>query len=102
VFTELQEGLFPILNEYKDLLFTARTSQNAAEIRSLYVLHAINHLLKYAHTPLSPLMLVADASATLLLTSYCLTRTRDNILKNSAKLNAASEEKRALLYVSRA
>lgn len=48
VFTDLQEGLFPAMNEYKDLLFTGRTGQNAAEIRSLYVLHAINHLLKYA------------------------------------------------------
>jgi U3 small nucleolar RNA-associated protein 25 len=48
VFTDLQEGLFPVMNEYKDLLFTGRTGQNAAEIRSLYVLHAINHLLKYA------------------------------------------------------
>lgn len=69
VFTDLQEGLFPAMNEYKDLLFTGRTGQNAAEIRSLYVLHAINHLLK----------------------------TRDTILKNSAKLNATAEEKKALL-----
>jgi len=69
VFTRLQEALFPVLNEYKDLFFSARTSQNAEELRALYVLHAINHLLK----------------------------TRDIILKNSAKINAAPEEKRALL-----
>lgn len=71
VFTALQEGLFPIINDYRDLMFTNRTGQNASELRALYVLHVINHL----------------------------TKSRDIIMKNSAKINAASEEKRALMYV---
>jgi hypothetical protein len=46
VFSPLQETLFPIFNEYTDLLYTTRTWQNASEIRALYVLHALNHTLK--------------------------------------------------------
>ncbi|KAF9988004.1 rRNA-binding ribosome biosynthesis protein utp25 [Modicella reniformis] len=58
IFTPLQEALIEPINQYKDLLFTNRTMQNAKEIRNLYVLHAINHVYK----------------------------TRDRILKNSGKL----------------
>jgi hypothetical protein len=50
------------MNEYKDLFFSARTTQNAGEIRSLYVLHAINHLLKYAHLPAMGALLFVSTS----------------------------------------
>lgn len=47
VFTPLQESLFPIFNEYVDLLYLTRSTKNAEQIRSLYMLHALNHTLKY-------------------------------------------------------
>lgn len=46
------------MNEYRDILFTNRSMENAKEIRNLYALHALNHVFK----------------------------TRDRILKNSGKL----------------
>ncbi|KAI1317319.1 rRNA-binding ribosome biosynthesis protein utp25 [Mortierella claussenii] len=58
IFTPLQEALVEPITEYKDILFTNRSMQNAKEIRNLYVLHALNHVFK----------------------------TRDRILKNSGKL----------------
>ncbi|KAG0261999.1 hypothetical protein DFQ27_002676 [Actinomortierella ambigua] len=57
-FTPLQRALMEPLNEYKDILFTNRTIENAQEIRNLYVLHALNHIFK----------------------------TRDRVLKNTTKL----------------
>ncbi|KAF9106747.1 rRNA-binding ribosome biosynthesis protein utp25 [Mortierella sp. GBA35] len=58
IFTPLQQALVEPVTEYRDILFTNRTIQNAKEIRNLYTLHALNHVLK----------------------------TRDRILKNSGKL----------------
>ncbi|KAK3812202.1 MAG: hypothetical protein J3Q66DRAFT_302014 [Benniella sp.] len=58
IFTPLQEALVEPINEYKDILFTNRTIQNAKEIRNLYALHAANHVNK----------------------------TRDRILKNTGKI----------------
>ncbi|KAG0204610.1 rRNA-binding ribosome biosynthesis protein utp25 [Mortierella sp. GBA30] len=58
VFTPLQQALIEPMNEYRDILFTNRTMQNAKELRNLYSLHALNHVFK----------------------------TRDRILKNTGKL----------------
>lgn len=44
--TSLQKELFSIINNYQDLLFMQRTFDNADEIRFLYCLHAVNHVLK--------------------------------------------------------
>eukprot|EP01124_Arcella_intermedia_P022011 TRINITY_DN3185_c0_g1_i1.p1 TRINITY_DN3185_c0_g1~~TRINITY_DN3185_c0_g1_i1.p1 ORF type:complete len:748 (-),score=195.91 TRINITY_DN3185_c0_g1_i1:31-2274(-) len=46
IFTPLQEHLFPIINDYYDLLYCSRDYHNFTELRSLYVLHALNHVLK--------------------------------------------------------
>jgi U3 small nucleolar RNA-associated protein 25 len=83
-FTPLQSKLFPIINEYYDLFFAQRSLQNAAEVRDLYLLHAWNHVLKYN---------VLDV----LLLTVC--RTRDRVLKNNAKLNAADPAARGKMYV---
>ncbi|KAF8935328.1 rRNA-binding ribosome biosynthesis protein utp25 [Dissophora ornata] len=58
IFTPLQEALIEPINEYRDILFSNRSMQNAKEIRNIYTLHALNHVFK----------------------------TRDRILKNSGKL----------------
>ncbi|KAF9201060.1 rRNA-binding ribosome biosynthesis protein utp25 [Haplosporangium sp. Z 27] len=58
IFTPLQQALIEPITEYRDILFTNRSMQNAKEIRNLYTLHALNHVFK----------------------------TRDRILKNSGKL----------------
>ncbi|KAG0036833.1 rRNA-binding ribosome biosynthesis protein utp25 [Podila clonocystis] len=58
LFTPLQDALVEPINEYRDILFTNRTMQNAKEIRNLYALHALNHVYK----------------------------TRDRILRNTGKL----------------
>ncbi|KAF9897635.1 rRNA-binding ribosome biosynthesis protein utp25, partial [Lobosporangium transversale] len=57
-FSPLQEALVEPITEYRDILFTNRSMENSKEIRNLYVMHALNHVLK----------------------------TRDRILKNSGKL----------------
>uniref|UniRef100_A0A7S2SMD6 U3 small nucleolar RNA-associated protein 25 n=1 Tax=Mucochytrium quahogii TaxID=96639 RepID=A0A7S2SMD6_9STRA len=44
--TELQETLLSPLSKYSDVVFSSRTLDNAAEIRELYVLHVLNHVLK--------------------------------------------------------
>lgn len=44
--TGLQKELFSIINNYQDLLYTERTFANAEEIRFIYCLHAVNHVLK--------------------------------------------------------
>lgn len=54
----MQDALVEPINEYRDILFTNRTMQNAKEIRNLYALHALNHVYK----------------------------TRDRILRNTGKL----------------
>ncbi|XP_046832461.1 U3 small nucleolar RNA-associated protein 25 homolog [Vespa crabro] len=44
--TKLQKELFSIINNYQDLYYPERTFSNAEEIRFVYCLHAINHILK--------------------------------------------------------
>lgn len=46
VFTPLQKELFSIINNYQDLYYPERTFTNADEIRYIYCLHVINHMLK--------------------------------------------------------
>ena len=55
----LQDELFAAMSTYKDLYFCQETLNNLEEIRLVYVLHALNHMLK----------------------------TRRKILKNNEKLN---------------
>ncbi|CAI8024360.1 Digestive organ expansion factor homolog [Geodia barretti] len=64
--TDIQRHLFPIIASYKDLLFSHRTVENSEELRRLYVLHILNHVLK----------------------------TTSRILKNNHKLLQASKEGR--------
>ncbi|SPP73180.1 digestive organ expansion factor homolog [Drosophila guanche] len=42
----LQSELFHIANNYQDLYYPHRTHSNAEEIRYMYCLHALNHMLK--------------------------------------------------------
>lgn len=44
--TPLQKELFSMINNYQDLCYPDRTYHNAEEIRFVYCLHTINHLLK--------------------------------------------------------
>ncbi|KAM4693895.1 U3 small nucleolar RNA-associated protein 25 homolog isoform 2-T2 [Discoglossus pictus] len=46
-FTPLQRELFTIMNSYKDLFYPSRTATSQGEeIRHVYCLHALNHVLK--------------------------------------------------------
>ncbi|KAF4538154.1 Digestive organ expansion factor predicted [Lasiodiplodia theobromae] len=57
-FNDLQKGLAAPLFAYQDILFGARTPQNAESLRQITCLHALNHIFK----------------------------TRDRVLKNNARL----------------
>ncbi|XP_042302069.1 LOW QUALITY PROTEIN: U3 small nucleolar RNA-associated protein 25 homolog [Sceloporus undulatus] len=47
LFTPLQKELFDIMNSYKDLFYPERTAlRNGEEVRHVYCLHALNHVLK--------------------------------------------------------
>lgn len=46
VFTPLQKELFSIFNNYQDLYYPERSFSNADEIRYVYCLHVVNHMLK--------------------------------------------------------
>ncbi|KAL7311382.1 rRNA-binding ribosome biosynthesis protein utp25 [Mucor circinelloides] len=63
-FTPLQDHLFHQMNNYRDMVFCNRSLSNAKEIRNAYALHALNHI----------------------------TKTRDRVLKNNAKLSKAQKE----------
>ncbi|KAI0229305.1 Digestive organ expansion factor-like protein [Lamellibrachia satsuma] len=44
--TPLQHSIFTTLNGYQDLYYPERTRHNAEQLRLVYCLHAINHILK--------------------------------------------------------
>lgn len=44
--TQLQKEIFSIINNYQDLYYSERTFLNADQIRFVYCLHVINHILK--------------------------------------------------------
>ncbi|EFN87437.1 digestive organ expansion factor homolog [Harpegnathos saltator] len=44
--TPLQQELFSVINNYQDLYYPERSFSNADQIRFVYCLHAINHILK--------------------------------------------------------
>ncbi|RWS16294.1 Digestive organ expansion factor-like protein [Dinothrombium tinctorium] len=44
--TDFQLELLSILDSYRDLLFTEKNSKNSEQIRFVYTLHALNHVLK--------------------------------------------------------
>lgn len=46
IFTPLQKELFSIINNYQDLYCPLRNFSNADEIRYIYCLHVVNHMLK--------------------------------------------------------
>ncbi|XP_046847706.1 U3 small nucleolar RNA-associated protein 25 homolog isoform X2 [Xenia sp. Carnegie-2017] len=68
IFTRLQKDLFPMLNSYQDLYYCLRDFNNSEEIRRMYCLHALNHILK----------------------------TRSKILKNNGKIAQSHKEKKEL------
>ncbi|CAN9242589.1 unnamed protein product [Alternaria alternata] len=63
-FDELEQAITPSIFGYQDLLFGARTVQNASRLRDITCLHALNHILM----------------------------TRDRVLKNNAKLAQTKDD----------
>nr|XP_023021068.1 digestive organ expansion factor homolog [Leptinotarsa decemlineata] len=45
-FSPLQAEIFSVINNYQDFYFPGRTFSNSEEIRYVYCLHAVNHVLK--------------------------------------------------------
>lgn len=52
IFSPLQRELFSIMNNYMDLVYTEETHENSQEIRKVYCLHVINHVVKTRNTVL--------------------------------------------------
>lgn len=46
IFTDLQLEVFSVVNNYQDIYYPQRNHQNGEEIRFVYCLHAVNHILK--------------------------------------------------------
>lgn len=46
LFTDFQSELFSVINNYQDLYYCQRSFSNCEEIRFVYCLHAVNHILK--------------------------------------------------------
>ncbi|KAI8424989.1 hypothetical protein MSG28_006885 [Choristoneura fumiferana] len=46
MFTPLQREIFGIINNYQDLYYPERNFTNSEEIRYIYCLHVVNHMLK--------------------------------------------------------
>ncbi|KAI8374291.1 uncharacterized protein BYT42DRAFT_398746 [Radiomyces spectabilis] len=67
-FTPLQERLFNHIHRFRDVMYCNRTVDNAKEIRNIYALHAMNHV----------------------------TKTRNRVLKNNAKLARAQRENKEI------
>ncbi|KAK3750712.1 hypothetical protein QZH41_017266 [Actinostola sp. cb2023] len=67
-FSPVQRDLYRYIGRYQDVFFTNRNFDNGEEIRRLYCLHAVNHILK----------------------------TRSRVLKNNAKVVLAQKEKKEL------
>jgi U3 small nucleolar RNA-associated protein 25 len=44
--SELEQSVFPVMNNYQDMFFTCRSMENADELRSMAALHTINHCFK--------------------------------------------------------
>lgn len=64
-FTQLQCELFAIMNNYQDLFYAQRNHSNGDQIRLMYSLHAMNHIMK----------------------------TRTKVMNHNLKLRMASESK---------
>lgn len=62
--THFQQEMFSIINSYRDFCFNDRNHSNGEEIRLVYTLHAVNHILK----------------------------TRTKILNNNARISQAQKE----------
>lgn len=46
ILSNLQTELFSIMNNYQDVFYSQRTHSNGEEIRFVYCMHALNHILK--------------------------------------------------------
>ncbi|GAB5589241.1 rRNA-binding ribosome biosynthesis protein utp25 [Umbelopsis nana] len=66
VMTPLQMSLFHAFNQYRDVAYCNRDTDNAKEIRRAYALHALNHI----------------------------TKTRDTVLKNNERISKAQKANR--------
>ncbi|KAL3289839.1 hypothetical protein HHI36_023230 [Cryptolaemus montrouzieri] len=60
--TPLQNEIFSIINNYQDLEYTQRTFENAEDIRFVYCLHIVNHILKTRTKILNHNAKLADTS----------------------------------------
>jgi len=45
---ELATTMYPILDSYRDVMYTLVNTSNIFAIRCAYILHCVNHALKYA------------------------------------------------------